>query len=257
MHWDRDGIVKELLRLRRGGTSLAYSSLSRRSQSLLSAAAYHFGSYHKALEAAGIDYSQELQRPRWTKARIIGLLKKAKRDGEDLHWSAVTKRGDELSRAAFASLQSRLFGSWVRALHAAGLDADEVARYRTWDRNTVSFELRSRHQNGDALASGSLQKDDAGLHAAAIRYFGSYDDALRAAKLNPKSHRLRKRWSRNEVVKGLKQAARDGVRVSDTSIRRHNSALYGAAVRIFGCFTDARSACGLTIGETKKAKIKR
>lgn len=252
MHWDKDRIIRELCKLHRAGKSLSYSDLSRHAQSLLSASAYHFGSYHKALEQAGIDYTEQLQRPRWTKARIIAMVKKGRRDGEDLHWSAVTKRGDELSRAAFASLQPRLFGSWVRALHAAGLDAEEVARYRNWDRNLVSFELRSRHQNGDALGSGALQKDDAGLHAAAIRYFGSYDKALRAAKLNPNSHRLRKRWSREEVVKGLKQAAKNGVRVSDTSIRHHDSALYGAAVRLFGCFTDARDACGLKLREGKR-----
>ncbi len=43
---------------------------------------------------------------------IITLIKDARRDGGDLHWSAVTKRRDELGKAAFASLQQRLFGSW-------------------------------------------------------------------------------------------------------------------------------------------------
>lgn len=247
MHWDQEKIVKALRKLHRQGICLAYSHVARREQSLLSAAAYHFGSYHKALERAGIDYAEQLQRPRWTKARIITLIKQAKRKGDDLHWSAVTNRGDEVSRAAFASLQPRLFGKWVRALHAAGLDADEVARYRNWDQSVVVFELKSRAQNGEALGSGALQKDDAGLHAAAIRYYGTYDDALLAAKLNPKKHRLRRRWSRQDVISGLKQAAKHGVRISDTSIRQHDSALYGAAVRLFGCFTDARTASGLKL----------
>ena len=42
-------------------------------------------------------------------------------------------------KAAFASLQPRLFGSWDRALHGAGLDAEEVSRYRKWDADTVVF----------------------------------------------------------------------------------------------------------------------
>lgn len=247
MRWDKPQIIKELKRIYRSGQSLAYSQLAKREQSLLSAAAYHFGSYHKALAEAGIDYSLQLQRPRWTKARIIALIKQSRRAGEDLHWSAVTRRGDELSRAAFASLQPRLFGSWVRALHAAGLDADDVARYRNWDQNLVVFELRARNNDGDALGSGALQKDDAGLHAAAIRYFGSYDAALKAAKLNPNNHRLRRRWSKADVVAGLKSACNDGVRCSDTGIRRHDSALYGAAVRLFGSFTIARKASGIRL----------
>jgi hypothetical protein len=159
----------------------------------------------------------------------------------------VTKRKDELARAAFAALQRRLFGRWDRALHAAGLDADDVARYRTWDRNTVVFELKARAQDGEAVSSGALQKDDPGLHAAAIRYFHSYDDALRAARLDPNKHRQRRNWTRDEVIRHLRHVASNGQRLSDTALRRQNSALYGAAVRLFGTFTAARKACGLKL----------
>ena len=82
------------------------------------------------------------------------------------------------ARAAFASLQPRLFGRWDRALSAAGLDADEVNRYRKWDRNTVAFELRARHADDEPLNSGAIQLEDSGLHAAAVRHFGSFDDVL-------------------------------------------------------------------------------
>src|SRR6186997_2091723 len=136
MVWDKPRIIKELKRLWKAGADLSYNALARKRQALLSAAAYHFGSYRKAVERAGIDYSEVTRRPRWTKQRIITLIKQAKRKDQDLHWSAVTKRRDELGRAAFASLQPRLFGRWDRALSAAGLDADDVSRYRRWDRNT-------------------------------------------------------------------------------------------------------------------------
>src|SRR6185503_16939777 len=121
------------------------------------------------------------RRPRWTKQSIIKLIKDAKRKGSDLHWSAVTRRRDELGRAAFASLQPRLFGKWDRALHAAGLDADEISRYRKWDRNSVVYELRARAADHEPLNSGAIQFEDSGLHAAAARYFGSYERALSAA----------------------------------------------------------------------------
>src|SRR5437899_6316112 len=168
MVWDKPRIIDELRRLSRRGLDLSYNSLARKKQSLVSAAAYHFGSYRRAIEGAGIDYAEVIRRPRWTKQSIIRLIKDARRKGVDLHWSAVTKRRDELGRAAFASLQPRLFGRWDRALHAAGLDADEVSRYRKWDRNTVAFELRARVQDDDDLNSGAVQQDDSGLHAAAV-----------------------------------------------------------------------------------------
>src|SRR3954469_2884811 len=142
MVWDKPRILKELKRLHRSGVDLSYNALARKRQSLLSAAAYHFGSYRKAVERAGIDYASVTRRPRWTKQSIITLIKNAKRDDEDLHWSAVTQRRDDLGRAAFASLQPRLFGSWDRALTAAGLDADDVNRYRKWNRESVVFDLK-------------------------------------------------------------------------------------------------------------------
>src|SRR5688500_772693 len=123
MVWNRTSILQALRKLHKAGRDLSYNSLARGQQSLVSAAAYHFGSYRRAVEAAGIDYAEVTRRPRWSKQNIIQLIKKARRDGEDLNWSSVTQRNDELGKAAFASLQPRLFGRWDRAIHAAGLDA--------------------------------------------------------------------------------------------------------------------------------------
>jgi hypothetical protein len=246
MHWTKVKIIKELRRLRHLHAPLSYNAMGRRNQSLLSAAAYNFGSYRNAVERAGISYDHIIRRPKWTKGAIIAQLKIARRMGEDLHWSAVTARGDDLSRAAFAALQPRLFGSWDRALHAAGLDADDVGRYRKWDRNSVVFDLRSRAANQEPLNSGAVQQEDAGLHAAAARLFGSYDRALRAAQLDPRDIRQRRRWTRQDVVAGLRKAKRRKVPLTDSSIRRIDGGLYGAAVRLFGSLVKARAAAKIT-----------
>jgi len=252
MIWDKDEVVRSLKKLHRSGVDLSYNALAKRKQSLVSAAAYHFGSYRKAVEKAGVDYAEVTRRPRWNKNAIIGLIKEARRKSEDLHWSAVTTRGDELSKAAFASLQPRLFGSWDRALHAAGLDADEVNRYRKWNRDSIVFELKQRHRDHEPLNSGAIQREDPGLHAAAVRHFSSYDGALRAAKVDPQKVRERRSWTRDEVVRGLKQAQRSGKPLSDSAVRRDHPALYGAAVRLFGSFTSARTAAGIQWKRKKK-----
>lgn len=245
MVWNKEEITRALRKLNRSGADLSYNALAKKQQSLVSAAAYHFGSYRKAVEAAGLDYAEVTRRPRWNKAVIIALIKKARRDGEDLFWSAVTSRGDELSKAAFASLQPRLFGSWDRALHAAGLDADEVNRYRKWTKETIVAEMRQRHRDHEALNSGAIQRDDPGLHAAAVRHFSGYDEALRAARLDPEKVRERRSWSKEDVIRALKSSHRSGKPLSDSSVRREHPALYGAAVRLFGSFTAARSAAGI------------
>ena len=247
MVWDKTRIKTQLKRLHRAGANLSYNALAKKNQSLVSAAAYHYGSYRAAVEAAGINYAEVTRRPRWTKQIIIQQIKHAKRAGEDLHWSAVTKRNDELARAAFASLQPRLFGRWDRALSAAGLDADEVNRYRKWDRNTIAFELRSRHADDEPLNSGAIQQEDSGLHAAAVRHFGSFDDALRAARIDPAAVRRRRAWTKKQVIAALKAARKQGQHMADSSLRRDNPALYGAAVRLFGTFTAARDAAKIQL----------
>ena len=73
------------------------------------------------------------------------------------------------------------------------MSADEVSRYRTWDRNSVVFHLKLREQDGEPLNSGALQRDDPGLHAAAVRYFKTYDTALRAAGFRPGTHGWQRR----------------------------------------------------------------
>jgi hypothetical protein len=243
--WTKEQIIREIKRLHKSGADLSYTGLARRRQPLLSAAAYHYGSYRRAVERAGIEYEQFLRRPRWTKQAIITLIKQARRRGDDLHWSAVTTRNDELSRAAFASLQPRLFGKWVRALHAAGLDADDVSMYRTWDRNTVLFELRERRSNGDNLNSADVQREEPALHAAIIRHFQSHDRALRAAGINPQDVRRRRQWDRSSVVRALRTFARREGALTDTTLRSRDAALHGAAIRLFGSFSRARIAAGL------------
>jgi lipase chaperone LimK len=219
--------------------------MARTHQALLSAAAYHFGSYRKAVQQAGVDYATVLRRPWWTRKKIIELIKKARRHGLDLHWSAISRRRDLLGRAALASLQARLFGKWSRALHAAGLDADEISRYQRWDRNTVIFELKSRAQEGEPMSSGTLQKKDAALHAAAVRYFANYDTALRAAKLEPGRFRQRRKWDAAAVLREIRAEKKGGARLSDSSVRREKPALYGAAARWFGSFSAARAKAGV------------
>lgn len=246
MGWESGKITEVLRKYHRRGYDLSYNAMQRRDQPLVSAAAYHCGSYRRACEKAGLDYAEISRRPRWTKPKIIRVLKAAYRAEEDLHWSAVTRRKDDLGKAAFASLQPRLFGSWDRALHAAGLDADLIAMYRSWDRATVVADLKALHADNGQLNSGALQKQDPGLHAAAIRHFRTYDAALRAAGIDPASARLRRSWSREQVIAEFRKRRRAKLGVTDTAVRREFPALYGAALRLFGNFSAAREKAGLS-----------
>lgn len=242
MHWTKDAILKELRKLNKAGAALSYNALTAKRQSLVSAAAYHFGSYRAAIEQAGIDYADHNRRPRWTKQSVISIIKQARRKNTPLNWGSVIKRHDELGKAAFASLQPRLFGSWVRALHAAGLDADEVSHYRRWDRETVIFELRERRRDGESLSSGDLQKEEPALHGAATRLFGGHDAALRAAGFNAKETRLKQEMSKAAAIAKIKSAFVKGKPPSEEQFREKHRRAYRAVMRLFGTFAAARKS---------------
>lgn len=251
MAWTKDSILTQLRKLHKAGTNLSYNAMQKKLQPLVSAAAYHFGSYRQGVTRAGIDYAEVLRRPRWTKAGIVKAIKAAKRRGFDLNWSSVTRRRDELGKAAFASLQKRLFGRWEKALSAAGLNAAEVNRYRKWTKPTIAKEIKSLHRKGSDVSSGAMQKTDPGLHAAAVRYFKRYDLALLSAGIDPEKVRHRRKWDRSEVTSEIKHVGRSGKNLSDTSIRKTDPALYGAAVRLFGSYIAARKAAGITVKKSK------
>ena len=251
MTWTKDRIITELQSLHETGEDLSYNRLAKSNQSLVSAAAYHFGSYRGAVEQAEIAYAEVTRRPRWTKENVITSIRQASKKGQDLNWSAVTKRGDELGRAAFAAIQPRLFGRWDKALAAAGLDAGEISPYRSWNKPAITAALSARSAAGSAMNSGAVQKQDPSLHAAAVRYFAGYEHALRAAKIDPDTARTRRRWSAETVRKELRKLKRDGVHLSDPTVRKHHAALYGAAVRLFGTFTAAREAAGIVLKADK------
>src|SRR5437764_703210 len=77
------------------------------------------------------------------------------------------------------------------------------------------------------------------LYMAAVRWFGSYDQALAAAAINPENVRLIKKWTRARVVRGLREFQTLHGWISYRSLHRADEALLSATRRFFGTFTQA------------------
>jgi hypothetical protein len=67
--WNRRKIMNVLSQMHRSKESLAYATARRDAPALVSAAEAHFGSWGKALYAAGIDPSLYFVHHRWRKPR--------------------------------------------------------------------------------------------------------------------------------------------------------------------------------------------
>jgi len=250
--WSKKKIVDQIAALRRKGEDLSYNHMARSHQGLLAAANYHFGGWGEAVNAAGIDYANEVRKiPRWTGEKIIKAIRDAHKQGVDLSWTNVTK-DRRYSALAYAAIRDNQFGSWDSALNAAKVDPRRVRRYEAWDEEKIVRRIKERAKAGKPLNSKAMQDEDSKLFNAALNYFGGWAKALKAAGLNPEDVYKRRRWSREAIIKEIKQLHRKRVDLAAPNMRRSHSSLYSAGCKYFGSWTGAREACGIRKNYHKK-----
>ncbi len=113
---------------------------------------------------------------------------------------------------------------------------------RRWTRGRVCRVISELAKKGAPLNHRSVHLQHPGLASAAGTLFPSWDDALRAAHLDPDQIRLMRPWTRTQI---LAQVCQLGRYVSRTEIARRNPALLGAAQRTFGGWVPALAEAGI------------
>lgn len=171
--WSAEVIIAEIRKRANAGLSLAAHVTQKEDSRLYAASVYTFGSWGKAVEAAGYDYLEHRKTGTWTKSEIIERIKKAYTAGADLSDSNVQSLAPGLYGAAVAA-----FGSWPKAVEAAGLPYDEVSRTVRWSRAKVITLIVEAAKTGRPLSSRSFPRS---FVDAATELFGSWEKALEAA----------------------------------------------------------------------------
>ena len=219
--WTQDEILHALRARQQDGAGL--SAVWRTDPRLYAVAKRRFGSWRAALQAAGCP----MPSPRtWSAEEVLREIERRQADGQPL--TGVCSQSPPLYNAA-----KRHFGSWRSALAAAGITPRPCQR---WTKATIVQSLRRRHEQGPPLSH--TWTDDKPLFRAAVRKFGSWHGALRAAGLETRPYR---KWSRERVVDALRSQYRQHRSVA----RRWDPALAGAAYRCFGSLARALDAAGL------------
>ena len=196
--WNQEAIVGEILRRNETKQDLSYSGMTRDNLPLLRAATRYFGSWQQAIEHAGLNYDDFRRYRAWTNERIVERIRELFADGKDLSWRYVSLTLDP-SLAAAATKKNH-FGSWRSALEAAGVDYDEIRRYRDWSEDEVLQRIRERYAEGKPLNAKTLEKDNIALITAARRRFPSWDKTLAAAGLDYKGIVLRAPFKRKRTA---------------------------------------------------------
>lgn len=218
--WTREKIIEAIRTRHRNGLTLI--GVERHDTPLYSAAQRHFGGWRKAVTVAGIEYPRRT----WTSQSVIEAIQSRDRSGLPLR--NVGKYDSGLATAAY-----KYFGSWHQAVLAAGI---EYQPRRKWTRERLIQEIRTWYPDGQLKAD--VWTEDKGLAAAALNYFGSWHNALKAAGIEPK----RRMWSQERALKELRDWRQGN---PQTGLWMADKGLASAALKYFGSINQALHAAGV------------
>lgn len=207
MCWTRRTIIEEIRQLHSAGEELNYSSAEENHLNLVRAAAWHYGTWKRAIETAGLSYDDVSKYRRWTKERIIRGIREYQVAGGDLSWRVISAEGAP-ALAAAAVRENVGFATWYDAVTATGIDYERVARYRHWTPQRVIEEIQELAEKEAPLSSKLVQQNHPPLYNAAKRRFGQWDAALMAAGINP--DKVRQRCAANDLQKNRRSRNEKG-----------------------------------------------
>lgn len=124
--WTKHKIITQILRLHKEGIKPSIKNIISFYPGLYYAGKKRFGSWKKAVIAAGLDYSKisnQLVKNLWSKKRISAEIKNIHNRGEPLNSSYICRNYIWLYRAA---TNKTFFGTWEDAIESTGLNYDKI-----------------------------------------------------------------------------------------------------------------------------------
>jgi hypothetical protein len=180
---------------------------------------------------------------KWNQDAIAGEILRRKEAEQDLSYSGMTREDLPLLRAA-----TRYFGSWQAAVEYAGLNYDDIRKYRSWTDDRIVERIRELHAQGHDLSWRHVSlKLDPSLAAAATKrsHFGSWRAAVEASGLDYDDIRKYRDWSEEEVIKRVRDLYAQGLPLNAKAMERNNITLITAARRRFPSWDRTLAAAGL------------
>jgi hypothetical protein len=163
--------------------------------------------------------------------------------GENLNYATVAQEQVALLRAA-----TRYFGSWRHAIEFAGLNYEDIRRYKTWSRDRILERIRELSTQGEDLSWRHVSTTvDPQLAAAATKrkHFGSWRNAVSAAGLDYRSIRRYREWDESTITQRLRELYEQGIDLNAKNIEEYDITLITAARRRFDSWDQALTAAGL------------
>lgn len=196
-------IIDAVLRRHREGKSLHSTDLVRppaQDHALVTWARHYFGSLGKAVLAAGIQEIGPMEQPlnakniRYPNAKkTLEGIQKRKREGLSMLRSVVIRSMASGGDSQLSVAARKHFGSWDAAIKKAGIQLEKPPTHPRRKRQIFSSPevlkaIRHRKKLGQPLDSSSLAQPvssggDGRLYNNAVKFFGSWEKAVKAAKV--------------------------------------------------------------------------
>jgi hypothetical protein len=164
-----------------------------------------------------------------------------------LHGEGVTIRYRDLELAGREDLVGAIrvyAGSIVRVRVLAGVPHPPrvVSVQETWDEDRVVEDILELHRAGEPLAYSRAPRN---LLGAGQRYFGSWENALFGAGLDPDEIRLRRRpYDDEEMLQRMRDLAREQPTMNVGELHKHPDGQ--ALARRYGTLDAGLEVAGLT-----------
>jgi hypothetical protein len=202
--WTKAAIVAEIKRRMQNQLPLNGQAVARDDPGLYHAATRHFGKggWDKALRKIGLSSDAIFIKRVWTDKKVVDELRALHQAGTPLYGYYLVKNGYEsLFRGAI-----KRFGSWKKAVEAAGFNYEAVRKVRMnyWNKKRVIQEIQRLEKLGIRLSSSAIRRTRCDLLGAGIVNFGSWCEAVEAAGINYQEHLLV--WSTKAWLRKLSRA---------------------------------------------------
>ncbi len=214
-HWTRATLRAAIAARRRRGLAMNLRAVHKSQRTLTDAAQRLYGSWDASLRAAGVDPARvRLLRTPWKEKEVIAALRRRYRDGKSM------RRKDVPLALVGGALK---FGTWVRMLVRAGVPLEAAGR---WTRERVIQLIRRRAKRRLPLNRKAVwQSRDWNVSRWAVKLFGSWDEGLKAAGLDPDRIRGLRILTDAGVFKQLRKQHALRLPMDRTAVQRRDPSL--------------------------------
>jgi hypothetical protein len=106
--------------------------------------------------------------------------------------------------------------------------------------------IKKVYKRDGKVFAGHMQARCAYLYNQGVWIFGDWDKALRAAGFDPERVRIRSAWDKEKVIKGIRRLRQQKLPLYAYYVMKNHPRLFSGALAVYGSWTKALIACGIT-----------